>query len=373
MMKKILYFVDRARRGGIQSFLKTICSSLPKNEFDISMLVLDDGEDYKNLENEYIELGVHFYKLEGIWLSHFSSYKKYKQKLCEFFSTHQFDIVHINSGPKNFIIAKIARYYGVKQIIYHSHNTGYQTKNLLKICYGNILKKRVAKYCSDYVACSFEAGQWMYSKAILNSNRFKVIHNPIHVKEFTFSDEKRDYFRKEFNLSDCFVIANIARLSEQKNQSFLLKIMKELIGMNSQTKLVFIGTGELEKELCSLSEKLDLSQNVLFLGFRNDVNSVINMADLIVMPSLFEGYPISAIEAQANGLPVLMSDTITKEAMLKENSAMLSLKQSPKEWAEYIFTNYIKKENSRVAPNNINEYSVDFIVKELCEIYNSKN
>ena len=180
-MKKILYFVDRARRGGIQSFLKTIFSSLPKEEFDINLLVLDDGYDYSELEKEYVNFGVHLFKLQGIWLNSLSSFLKYKKKLDEFFSNNYFDIVHINSGPKNYIIARCAKKHGVKQIIYHSHNTGYQTKNILKICYGNILKKRIEKYCSDFLACSYEAGQWMYSKQILKSKKFRIVHNPIHL------------------------------------------------------------------------------------------------------------------------------------------------------------------------------------------------
>ena len=368
-MKKILYFVDRLLPGGVQSFLKTLSKELPKDEYKIDFLVLDDGNDYSKYEKEYLDLGVSIHKLDGIWIRHLKDYKPFEKKLDAFFKENKFDIVHINSGPKNYVVAKYAKKCGTKMVVYHSHNTDYQTKNIIKKVYGNSLKKKVAKYSTDYLACSFEAGQWMYSKKILNSDSFKIIHNPIIVKDFAFDENERAKLRKEMGFTDDFVIGNIGRLSKQKNQKFLIQIMSELVKKCPNAKLALVGQGELKNELEDLTKELGLSNNVSFLGFRSDVNKLLNSFDLIVMSSFFEGYPIVSIEAQANGLPCLMSDTITKEALLKDNSNMLSLNDSPEKWAEYILDNYINKKNDRVAPKSIEQYDSSYIVKQLMELY----
>ena len=369
-MKKILYFVDRLLPGGVQSFLKTLCKELPKDEYKIDFLVLDDGKDYSKYEKEYLDLGVSIHKLDGIWVRHLKDYIPFKKKLDAFFKENEFDIVHINSGPKNYVVAKYAKKYRTKMVIYHSHNTDYQTKNIIKKVYGNSLKKKVTKYSTDYLACSFEAGQWMYSKKILNSDSFKIIHNPIIVKDFAFNEKERAKLRKETGFADDFMIGNVGRLSKQKNQKFLIQIMNELVKKCPNAKLALVGQGELKNELENITKELGLSKNISFLGFRSDVNKLLNAFDLIVMPSFFEGYPIVSIEAQANGLPCLMSDTITKEALLKDNSSMLSLNDSPKKWAEYILGNYINKKNDRVAPKSIEQYDSLFIVRQLINVYN---
>lgn len=368
-MRRILFFVDRLLRGGIQSFLKVVCSNLPKDKFDISILVLDDGKDYSELEKEFVDVGVKLYKLDGIWLTHFSDYKEYKNKLDDFFSLNQFDIVHINSGPKNYVVAKYAKKHNVKKIIYHSHNTNYQTKNLLKKIYGNYLKFKVKKYCTHYLACSYKAAEWLFFKKTLKSSNFEIIHNPISVDDFAFNQNKRNVVRNEFGLGNDFVIGNIGRFSRQKNQSFLVEVVSELSKIYPNVKLAFVGCGELEQELKKHTEELHIMENVVFFGFRKDVETVINSFDLFVLTSLYEGYPIVSIEAQANGLPCLMSNTITEEALLKENSNMLDLKSGPKNWANFILSNYINKPNKRIPPENINEYGCDYIVNQLIEFY----
>lgn len=369
-MKKILYFVDRLRRGGIQSFLKVICANLSKEEFEISLLTLDDGNDYSELEKEFTCLGIKLFKFKGIWINRLSDYKKYSRELDNFFSKNKFEIAHINSGPKNYVVAKYAKKHGVKTIIYHSHNTDYQTRNILKKAYGNFLKRKIIKYCSFFLACSKEAGEWMYPKRIIYSPNFKIIHNPIILSDYSFDAESRLKIRSENNLNDCFVVGNVGRLSNQKNQRFLLEITKELKALYSNIKLVIVGTGELEGELKSLAQRIGVENETVFLGFRKDVGCVLNSFDLFVLPSFFEGYPISAIEAQANGLNCLMSDTITKEAVLNPCSSLISLKKGPCFWANYINDNHIKKTHDRVVSSNLKEYDVVCVLNQLIDVYN---
>ena len=369
-MTKVLFFVDRLLRGGIQSFLKTVCAYLPKDKYQASVLTLDDGNDYSELEKEFTDIGVELFKLKGIWLRHYSDYSKYRKALDAFFANHTFDIVHINSGPKNYIVAKYAKKYGIKKVLYHSHNTDYQTNNILKKIYGNILKKKVCKYSTDYLACSYVAGEWMYTKKVLNSNKFQVVHNPVDIKKFVFNQKRREELRKQYKLDDCFVIGNVGRLSKQKNQAFLLEIMAKLVLINPLTKLVIVGIGELENELKEQVMAKHLDDYVLFLGFRNDVNDLLNMFDLIVMPSLFEGFPISLIEAQANGLPCLMSNTITEEAFIKDNCIAMDLSLPPEEWAKCIHEKFTNIKNSRVAPNAIKEYDPEYVISKLQNIHN---
>ena len=152
-MVKVLYFVDRMLKGGIQSLVIEIVKNINKEKVQIDFLLLDDGKEYE-LENTLKDLGCKIYKLNGIWINTSLDFFKYKKALDNFFKEHNdYDVVHMHSSSKNYMVLKKAKKYGIPVRIAHSHNIDFQTKNQIKKIVGNIFKIYLKKYSTDYFAC----------------------------------------------------------------------------------------------------------------------------------------------------------------------------------------------------------------------------
>lgn len=370
---KICYFVDRLKRGGIQSLLLDICPALVNDGHEVTLLTLDDGNDYSELEYKFQKSGISFYKFNGIWIKNVFSYINYKNKLKRYFSTSNFDVIHINSGPKNYIVAKMAKKSGIKKVIYHSHNTDFQTKNKLQKIYGNFLKRKVIKYSNGFIGCSIDAGKWMFTDKILHSKNYITLFNPIKIENFQFDNQKRIEYRQILNLGNSFVMGNVGRLESQKNQMFLIEVFFELTKIVANVKLVIIGDGSYRIKIEDRINNLGIEDKVLLLGFKENISDLINAFDLYAMTSFHEGYPISAIEAQVNGLPFIMSDSITRDALINKNSMYYSLKKTPDEWAKTIYENFISCNVKRSSDLSLEEYTIQYATKKLIDFYCSLN
>ena len=337
-MKKVLYFVDRMLKGGIQSLVMEIVKNIDKEKVQIDFLLLDDGKKYE-LEDELENLGCKVYKLKGIWLRTPLDFMKYTKALDNFFKNHRdYDVVHMHSSSKNYMVLKKAKKYGIPVRIAHSHNIDFQTKNPIKKLIGNIFKVNLKKYATDYFACSKIAGKWLFGEKIINSDKFKVIHNAIDYDKFKFDGNKRKEIREELNIKDDeIVVGHVGRFSNQKNHEFLIDIFDELYKKNDKFKLLLIGIGETEELIKEKVKKLNIESRVIFLGVKEDVSKYYNAMDLFLCPSKFEGLGITLIEAQANGLICFTSkDVVPEEAKLSDNLYYIKLSDGFKKWAEKI-------------------------------------
>ena len=325
-------------KGGIQSLVMEIVKNIDKEKVQIDFLLLDDGKKYE-LEDELENLGCKVYKLKGIWLRTPLDFMKYTKALDNFFKNHRdYDVVHMHSSSKNYMVLKKAKKYGIPVRIAHSHNIDFQTKNPIKKLIGNIFKVNLKKYATDYFACSKIAGKWLFGEKIINSDKFKVIHNAIDYDKFKFDGNKRKEIREELNIKDDeIVVGHVGRFSNQKNHEFLIDIFDELYKKNDKFKLLLIGIGETEELIKEKVKKLNIENRVIFLGFKEDVSKYYNAMDLFLFPSKFEGLGITLIEAQANGLICFTSkDVVPEEAKLSDNLYYIKLSDGFKKWTEKI-------------------------------------
>ena len=333
---KILYFVDRLLRGGIQSLIVDIVNSIDDN-FIIELLVLDDGNEYP-LENEWKKKGIKINKLKGIWITGIPSFYKYSKSLNEFFKNNSnYDIVHMHGSSKNFLVLYYANKYGIKVRIAHSHNIDFQTKSKFKKKVGNVFKNALIKNSTDYFACSYEAAKWLFVDEEIVKKTY-IYKNSVDLKTFKFSEEKRIRMRKQYNISpDCLVVGNVGRLSNQKNHMFLLDIFNEIVKINDNYKLILVGDGENYNTIKDKINNLKLQSKVILTGFKSDVENYLQIIDIFLMPSLYEGLPVVGVEAQSYGIPCYFSEhVITQEVNINENVHYISLSKSAKTWAEYI-------------------------------------
>lgn len=370
---KILFFVDRLLLGGIQKLLVEWTRNFDKNKFMIDFLVLDDGNQYE-LEEELRELGSDIYRLEKVWIKKPLDFVKLKKESEMFFKEHDdYDIVHMHSGTKNFIILESAKKAGINIRIAHSHNIDFQTKNPFKKFAGNAMKPLVKKYATDYFACSYLAGEWMFGKKEVNRNYVKIIRNAVDYDKFSYNQKVRNKIRKEFDFdNNDLVFGNVGRFSNQKNHTFLIDIFNELQKLNKNAKLIIVGIGENEGKIKLKVSELGIDDKVIFAGFRKNVNELMQAMDIFLLPSLYEGLPVVGVEAQAAGLPCFMSkDVITSEVKIDESLKFISLDKSPTEWANEILKNDLSRKNTRESLKKAG-YFIEDAVATLEKFYTEK-
>ncbi len=332
---KIIYFVDRLLRGGIQTFIYNHLLHIDRKKFNIDLLVLDDGEKYE-MEDELKVFGIKIYKLTGIWPNTIQGYMSYVVASNNFFRKHnKYDILHIHSSSKALPIAFFAKKYGIPHIIGHSHTVDFQTGNLFKKVMGGILKVPFRKVCNEYMACSKEAAKWLFGDNSLKNVHY--IKNGIDINQYEFDSCKREEMREKYNIGNQFVVGHVGRFAEQKNHKFLIEIFKEIKNEKTDALLILIGEGELEDEIRCQVDDLALNNSVLFLGFREDVYNYMQMMDCFLFPSLCEGLGIALIEAQANGLYCYTTaEYVPKDVDITDNIVHISLETSAEEWARMV-------------------------------------
>ncbi len=263
----------------------------------------------------------------------------------EFFKNHKYNTIHSHVIHLSFFFYPIAKFYGVKNIIHHSHTTKWSDK-FLNGLRNRILFFFVRPFITKQLACSDLAGKFLFTKG------YTVINNGIDTDKFKFNQEGRNRIRKDLNIENKFVVSNIGRFAIQKNYTFLIEIFNEVYEQDKNSVLLLVGDGLLKQQIEKQVQDLNLTNNVKFLGVRNDIVNIYQAIDILVMPSFYEGLPVVGVEAQAAGLPCLFADTISKDILIC-NSKQLSLKLSVKQWADEIlkYKNFIRKAESETLKN----------------------
>ena len=344
----VLLFVDRMRVGGIQTLLIELIDQFLASGQPCELLLLDDGEHY-DLEDE-VRARIPVHKLEGIWMRKPQDFFRYSRAVEHFFAEHHdYRVVHLNSGPKNFPILRFAKRYGIPARIAHAHNTGFQTSSSSERLLGTCLKAPLRHYANVYLACSDRAGEWM----------------------FGFNRETRQRVRAEWQVEEStLVIGHVGRFTAQKNHDLLLDIFAELHREMPDSILVLAGIGELQDASRQKTTELGLEGAVRFLGFRSDVACLLQGMDVFVMPSLYEGFPVTGVEAQATGLPCVFSDTITREAKILEAVEYLPLDAPLRQWADSILRLASSTQRATCYEELARKgYDVNTMAKRLMNIY----
>ena len=366
---KVLYFVDRMLRGGIQSLVIDWVSRFDKNKIQVDFLLLDDGKKYE-LEDTLKRLGCGVYKLNGIWINKPLDFLKEAKALDTFFKDHHdYKVVHMHSTSKNYMVLKYAKKYGIPIRITHSHASDFQTDSKIKKIIGNLLKSRIIKYSTDFFACSQNAGKWLFGEKILNSNKFTVIKNGVDYDKYRFNEKNRKEIRNKYNIKDSdILIGHIGRFTEVKNHNFMVDLIYKLIKENDNYKIMFIGEGILEEQIKNKVNKLNIQDYVIFTGYQSDVSKYLSAFDLFILPSIYEGLGLVLIEAQANGLKCIATNkTIPNDVKLSKEFEFIELDIS--KWINNITTTVIRRNNNYVEMKK-NGYIIEDSLVKLMDIYN---
>ena len=360
-MLRILHVVTDMRRGGLETMLMNYYRVIDREKIQFDFLTHRDYlGDYGE---EIINLGGKIYHIMP--LNPFS--KKYKNELAEFFNTHQeYKIIHVHQDCLSSIILKSAKKNNVKVRIAHSHNIN-QDKNLkylIKLFY----RQSIPKYATDLMACGEEAGKWMFKGA-----SFKVLNNAIDTSEYIYDEIKREKVKQQLGLKkEEIIIGHVGRFSPQKNHIFLIKILKKVIQKKS-AKLLLVGDGNLREIIEKEIGNLGLKENVILTGVRSDVAELMQAMDVFVFPSLYEGLPVTMVEAQAAGLPCVISNNVPSECIITEELVTkCSLNDSEDIWVNHILKS-INKQRRDTRKEIINAgFDIKESAKKLQEFYLAK-
>lgn len=293
-------------------------------EFDSEKLVYDYLMQRRLPDQQYINAiqkkGGRIYTLDNEHTNMFGIIKWVEKVVRD----NSYEIIHINTDKAYIAAAYIyaAKKGGIRHIFVHSHCTQMDDNNAIFRTIKTVLHKfcipYVCKNSEKYLACSKLAGYWMFGKKNIEGSKYQTIYNGVKVENYLFREQTRLDYRKQMGLDGKLVIGNIGRFSYQKNHGFLVKTFAELAKTDDDAVLLLVGAGELESEIRTQVNALNILDRVIFLGTRNDVPALLSMFDVLVMPSRFEGLPVTMVEAQMADLPCIVSGNITREAKFTE-------------------------------------------------------
>ena len=331
-MKKIRVccFCERWESGGIESFLHNVLLRMDLTNMEVDLVAAQLKESV--FSQRLREHGVCFRELSGSQKNVPENRRLFRKLLRE----RQYDVVHLNIFQgMSLYYAHLAKQAGVPVRIAHSHNTDLRKSptRRVKLWIHHLYSSRYAADATAFWACSKNAAEFMFPTELLEERGFTFIPNGIDTGKFRFDSAVRTAVRQELGITDQFVIGNVGRLCYQKNQSFLLDVFAEVVKLRPESRLLLVGEGE---DLNMLREKarcLGVADRVIFYGVTKQVEKLMWAMDVFVMPSRFEGLPVTAVEAQAAGLPCLLSDAITAEAGAAAATAYLPLSGDRRVWA----------------------------------------
>lgn len=364
-MKKILIVGVSSIVGGIETLFYGLFGEKSR-AFDITFLCFDKPCAFADA---YISQG---YKVDVI-PSRKSNPILFSRNIKRYIRTHcEFDYVWVNtSSTSMYQIQMYSKKYTKSKVITHSHGTKFErTGNWLFHLGNKILHrlnyKKVISNTDLFFCCSRAAGVALFGEN--NADRLIVINNGIDCDRFGYSEDFRVEIREEFGIrNDEFLIGLIGRLSPQKNPVRAVEIFKQVLETKSNSKLLIVGTGDLLLEVKEKINDLNMSDNVVIAGLRRDVNKIYSALDALIMPSIFEGLPLTAIEAQCAGLNCILSDKITKEAGITDCSHFVALDDSNELWADTII-NAVCVSDRIWYCNSVKDRGYDYLkVKETIE------
>lgn len=331
--------------GGIETYLIEQFRHLDKSTIDYDFVNIT-GEYSICYEDEILASGSKIFKVVSRHKNPLLHYWQWFNILSQ--NKGVYDVIVLNTNSLEYVFPLVlGKVFGIPVRVIHSHNSGFENKQgLARRLLVGMNKKLLAWSANLRFACSQFAGKWMFQ-----DNPYHVIYNAIDIHKYDANSIDREETREALGLHTELTLLHVGRFSYQKNHSFLLDIFKEVHAIQPNSVLLLVGDTTEESEfLTEVKRKIKdygLENSVRLLGRRDDVNKIMQAADVLVMPSFFEGLTVVGIEAQASDLPLLLSDTVTKELGLLPSTQFISLEAGPTVWAEAVLNSKQHNRQSR--------------------------
>ena len=333
--------------GGIERYSINLYKHINKENYQLDFIAWSEDEEF--FDKEFKDMG-------GIKVCLKSGTKKLSgiRKKVKILSNciksivgKDYDIAYFNiSSPKSILkFPLLCKLCGMK-IIIHSHNSNEVCDSKKKYIFSKLIMSLIT---DKYLACSNSAALFMFPSKVYKNKSYELINNGIETEKYIFNDDKRTKFRKELNLKNSFVIGHIGRFNEQKNHKFIIDVFDKVCKLNKNAVLMLIGSGELIDKIRDYVYLKKLEENVFFVGTTNKIPDYLNVFDIFILPSLFEGLPIVGIEAQSSGLHCIMSTNVTEEVDITGLVEFIPLSSEIDIWVQSILKyqdGYLREDTS---------------------------
>lgn len=305
-MIRVLQEVATMDAGGVERLLYDYYTNLDNGKIAFDFVIFDrDREGI--FEAPLKEKGCRIHcvpRIKGLGL-------RYMRALWKILKEGDYQVVHAHRGSRSFFVLLLAWAAGVPVRIVHSHIAFEPDKNIIKHLKTAVFKRLCRIFATDLFACGDDAARFMWGTS--DPEKVRKMTNAIDTKRFHQALAAREEMRRSLGIGDAFVLGTVARIDVQKNPMYLLKIARAVQQSGKNAVLLMVGTGPMEQEVKQRAQEMGLDGFVRFLGVRKDIPELLAAMDLFVLPSLFEGLPVTLIETQASGLPALVSDRVTEE------------------------------------------------------------
>lgn len=318
-MKKVLIICAGLQFGGVERFAANTVKFASADEFQFDYLIFEGFGD--SLAPEIIERGGRVITIP----SPQKGYRSYIKRLGKMIDENRYDVVHSHTQFNSGINLWVAKKHGVPIRIAHSHTTAHENAVSGKQrLYENVMRRLIKKSATHFCSCGVEAGKWMYG-----DHPFTVIPNGIDTDMFAYNEQAREVIRNQYKIdADAFVIGHSGTIYPLKNQEFLIRMLPDIRKVRKDAQLVLSGTGSDEEvnRLKQIAAECQVKEYVHLTGAVMNINEHLSAFDVFAFPSLREGTPLALLEAQANGLPCVISDTIPQDAIVTDLVTKISLK-----------------------------------------------
>lgn len=366
--KKICILSNGLWRGGTDTFVVNLVKGLNKDRYDISVVLSISDEWLAAREPEVIAAGAKTFRTWGITGKGLKGRFKHLCLLYKYLKREKPDVFQTNidlfNGPNLFV----ARLAGVPIRICHSHNSMQEReasggRNIAVSAYQGLMRWMCWFFSNRRAGCSEEALDFLFEHKWKSDTKALVVNNGIEIKRFRTGVNRKEKER-ELGVQKHYHILTVGRLSPQKNPRMIAECFVDLCKMRQDCDLIWVGIGDMENQLKEFLKEHDVLDRVYFLGTRDDVNELMQISDLFLFPSLFEGLGIVLIEAQAAGLPCLVSDTVPQMVDCG-GCEFLSIQKEPLVWAESISRILDGEKQFNIEENKLQKYSIEYMVSQM--------
>ena len=356
-------------RGGAETMIMNVYRKIDKEIFQFDFLCMSDQKGA--YEEEIKEKGGEIYRIlppqERGYLKHIFDIIKICKK-------NRYDVIHVPTQFHSGIVCLAAFLAHVPIRIVHSHSAGEKGGGIKRKIYKFICRRLINIFATNKIACGEKARDFLFGNNDRTKKQVLILKNGIDIEEFayvpTYEIEK---LKKEINIKkDEILLGHIGRFEKVKNHIFFIKIAKELKKEGMKFKILLVGDGSLKESIEKEIKRNKLEENFVLVGSREDVPIIMNAIDIFVMPSLYEGFPMTLIEAFASGTYCVVSDNVSKEtAIVEENIEFLKLNENISEWKEAIKRGLNVEVDKEKIIRTLKEkgFDVNVTVKELEKIY----
>lgn len=363
---RVAHIIGKWVGGGVESVVMNYYRNIDKSKIQFDFIC---DSDSTSIPYEEIE------KMGGrvFLIPPYQKIIRYHKKLKKILNDGRYKIVHSHINTLSVFSLWAAKRAGIPIRIAHNHATT-NKKEIKRNIIKTVLRPFSKLNATKYMCCSENAGRWLFGNKLYNQKKVILIKNAIDIEKFIYNENIRDKYRKKIGVKPTqMVVGHVGRMVETKNHTFILNVFSELCKRKDAT-LVLIGQGPLENKIKEKVKELHIEEKVLFLGQKEDVNNWYQAFDVFILPSLYEGFGLALLEAQASNLPCIASTNVPVEAKLINDFKFLPLETAERDWADSIIK--LAKPNQRKSNKNefiragfdiytetkkLEEYYLDFI------------